>query len=193
MSRNSGQGPVGGSSAVKRTGECSLEPLEAQAADRSRLLLDKGRTWLRIAMPDPVIRFDLRGRAAGQARFGTRGPWVIRYNPVLLRANAEDFLISTVPHEVAHLVAFARYGSGIRPHGPEWRSIMHHFGAEPLRCHRYDVSQLGGRSLREFAYHCDCREHRLSSIRHNRVRTGQVYLCRRCATPLRPGPQPRSS
>ncbi len=161
---------------------------------RTRTLLAEAAAWLRSAPPDPQIRFDLRGRAAGQARFGARGPWVIRYNPVLLRANGEDFLATTVPHEVAHLIAFARHGSGIRPHGTEWQAIMRHFGAAPERCHRYDVcARAGPHASGSSPYHCDCRGHRLSSIRHHRVLAGRTYICRRCATPLRPGTHPAGS
>ena len=156
----------------------------------TRALLVHAGHWLRINAPEAQIRFDLRGRAAGQARFGPRGPWVVRYNPVLLCANAEDFLATTVPHEVAHLVAYALHGARIRPHGPQWRAIMQYFGVAPERCHRYDLSAVRSRALREYDYHCTCRGHRLSSIRHNRVLAGGTYICRRCAAPLRPGCHP---
>ena len=164
--------------------------LQGRVAARTRDLLTAAGLWLCIGIQDPQIRFDLRGRSAGQARIGSRGPWVVRYNPVLLAANAEDFLATTVPHEVAHLVAYARHGSRIRPHGPEWQAIMRHFGVAPERCHRYDVSAVRGRSLREFDYHCSCRGHRLSSIRHHRVLAGRDYICRHCSTTLRSGRHP---
>lgn len=163
--------------------------LQQRVADYTRTLLAEAGSWLRLRVPDTQIRFDLRGRAAGQARCGARSPWVIRYNPVLLGANGERFLADTVPHEVAHLIAFAHHGPRIRPHGLEWRAIMHHFGVAPERCHQYDLSGLPVRSLRVFEYHCDCNGHRLSSIRHNRVLAGGHYVCRRCATTLRPGPR----
>ena len=164
--------------------------LQGRVAAQTRALLAQAGQWLRIGIQEPQIRFDLRGRSAGQARVGSRGPWVVRYNPVLLEANAEDFLATTVPHEVAHLVAYARHGSRIRPHGPEWQAIMRHFGVAPERCHRYDLSALSVRSVREFDYHCTCRGHRLSSIRHHRVLAGRDYICRHCATTLRPGCHP---
>ena len=64
------------------------------------------------------------------------------------------------------------------------------FGVAPERCHRYDLSAVRGRALQEFDYHCSCRGHRLSSIRHNRVLAGGSYICRRCATALRLGLHP---
>ena len=184
---HSAPGDGGGPVAARSRDEAALH---GRVVAHTRILLAQGGHWLGISPPEAQIRFDLRGRAAGQARFSPRGPWVVRYNPVLLWANAEDFLVTTVPHEVAHLVAYARHGARIRPHGPQWRAIMHFFGVAPERCHRYDLSAVRARALQEFDYHCSCRGHRLSSIRHNRVLAGGSYICRRCATALRPGLHP---
>jgi SprT protein len=164
--------------------------LQDRVRERTGKLLADAAAWLRIPLPRVSVRFDLRGRSAGQARLGSPGPALIRYNPALLRANPDDFLASTVPHEVAHLIAFARHGIRIRPHGVEWETIMRHMGAEPRRCHAYDVSGLAIRRLRELDYHCNCRGHRLTSIRHHRVLAGQTYLCRQCGSPLKPGLHP---
>jgi SprT protein len=161
--------------------------LQAQVTAKTGELLRRALSPLDLHANRLEIRFDLRGRAAGQARYGSTGPWVIRYNPVLLRENGDSFLASTVPHEVAHLIAFLRYGPRIRPHGAEWRAIMEQFGATPERCHRYDLSRIPRRATRVFTYHCACSEHRLTGIRHRRVLAGQIYLCRRCAEALRPG------
>jgi SprT protein len=165
-------------------------PLQERVRERTLELLAEASSWLRMPLPEPSIRFDLRGRAAGQARVGHRTRTVIRYNPVLLRDNPDDFLDSTVPHEVAHVVAFARHGAGIRPHGPEWIAIMQHLGAAPRRCHDYDIAGLKTRTFRELDYHCACRGHRLTSIRHRRALAGQIYICRRCGSPLQPGIHP---
>ena len=167
-----------------------LRSIEQEATDQTRRLLRQAEQLLRVAIPSCEIRFDLRGRCAGQARFGPHAPWLIRYNPILLAGNPQAFIAETVPHEVAHLATFARYGRGIRPHGPEWQGIMRLLGAEPRRCHDYDVSATPGRRMRRFDYHCDCRDHQLSSVRHNRAQAGQTYICRSCAQPLRPGRRP---
>jgi len=136
----------------------------------------------------PLVRVDLRGQTAGQFRIERDGRAVIRYNLGLLRRYRERFLRQTVPHEVAHYLAFARYGRNIRPHGPEWQRIVRALGGAPERCHDYDTAGLGARRLRRFLYHCGCGEHELSSVRHNRVGRGASYLCRRCGEPLRAGP-----
>ena len=134
--------------------------------------------------PTPIIRFDLIGKSAGQVRIRGRGGFEIRYNRLLLERNPRDFLAQTVPHEVAHLVAFSRFGPRVPPHGQEWRSIMEALGARPERCHSYEVEGLQKRRLRRYNYRCACRTHPLTSIRHNRVLAGQVYLCKLCGQAL---------
>ncbi len=162
--------------------------LERRAERLTEELLALASRRLRVALPRPEIRFDLRGKSAGQIRARDSG-YLIRYNPQLLRRHPTEFLAQTVPHETAHLVAFSLFGPGLPPHGQAWREIMGLLGAAPERCHRYDVAGLETRHLRRFVYRCQCRVHRLTSIRHNRIRSGQVYLCRRCGAPLKPLPE----
>jgi SprT protein len=138
-----------------------------------------------LKIPAPIVRFDLRGRAAGQARTVEGNGSLVRYNPELLIRNPEDFLASTVPHETAHLVAFHLFGPRIKPHGHEWQSIMRLLGAEPRRCHDYDTDGLQTRRLTRYMYKCGCGSHQLTSIRHNRILDGRVYLCRQCGLALR--------
>lgn len=136
------------------------------------------------------IRFDLRGKSAGQVRTTESRGYLIRYNVHLLARHPREFLSQTVPHEAAHVVAFSLFGRGVAPHGREWRAIMAIFGASPERCHGYDVEGLQTRRLRRYDYRCACRTHQLTSIRHNRVVSGQVYLCKRCGSPLEQVRQP---
>lgn len=153
----------------------------------TRDLLGRAARHYGIPVPRVEIRFDLRGQAAGQARMPIRGRPVIRYNPLLLEENTLDFLGRTVPHETAHVIANRLFGPRIRPHGPEWVEVMNLFGADPQRCHDYDVERAATRRLRRHTYHCGCREHALSSIRHNRILAGQTYICRSCRRALKPG------
>ncbi len=183
VSETQNQNAGAGSDATK-----SSSPADAQLNE----LMDRARSRT-AALLGPIagarieIRFDLRGKTAGQVRIRARGQYLIRYNLELLKRGGANFLERTVPHEVAHVLAYHGHGANIRPHGREWQRIMRQLGAEPTRCHDYDVSGLGARQLRYYAYHCGCMEHRLSSIRHNKVAKGQRYLCRRCGEPLQPG------
>jgi SprT protein len=137
--------------------------------------------------PAPRVLFDLRGQAAGQFRVCAAGEPTIRYNRQLLARHEAEFLAQTVPHEVAHYLAYLRFGRGIRPHGREWQQIMQGLGADPRRCHDFDVTDLAARRVRRHLYHCRCGEHALTSIRHHRIQRGASYVCRGCGQALQPG------
>jgi SprT protein len=160
--------------------------LQQQALRQTRLLLAQAAEHYGISSPVVEIRFDLRGKSAGMASHGAAEGMRIRYNRVLLEENGEDFLRRTVPHEVAHLITRLVFGPRCRPHGEEWRRVMRFFGADTSRCHGYDTSRARARTLREYPYVCGCRDHSLTSIRHNRARRGQRYLCRACGGALKP-------
>ena len=160
--------------------------LQQEAEQRTRQLLAVAGRHFGREPGRVVVKFDLSGKAAGMALFPHRASPIIRYNVLLLAENREDFLRRTVPHEVAHVVARHLFGRRIKPHGPEWRQVMVLFGADPSRCHDYDISRASRRRLKRFDYRCNCRSHQLTSIRHNRVLQGQVYLCLKCRQPLAP-------
>lgn len=156
-----------------------------QARKRTNSLLNQAAAHFASTMPRVDIRFDLRGQSAGMVCFSSEKEPVIRYNALLLAENDRRFLDTTVPHEVAHVVSRTLHGPKIRPHGSEWRKVMRFFGVDSKRCHDYDISRARTRQIKRFSYRCACREHRLTSIRHNRVNAGQVYLCRHCGTRLK--------
>ena len=127
------------------------------------------------------VQFDLRGTTAGMFRALGRDR-EIRYNPWIFAKHWEVNLAGTVPHEVAHYIVHEVYGPGwVRPHGEEWQALMHYFGADPEVTFRLDLDGIPQRRQRTHPYRCDCREHQVSTTRHNRIRkgTGQ-YHCRYC-------------
>ena len=163
-----------------------VQTLEQRTLDETERLLELAESRFGSRIPRPDVRFDLSGKSAGMVVFARRGASVIRYNRQLLRQNGQAFIGQTVPHEVAHLVARFLHGYRIRPHGPEWAAIVQLFDGVATRCHNFSLHDVPQRRMRHFAYRCDCREHRLSAIRHNRHQAGVRYLCRNCGTPLIP-------
>lgn len=141
----------------------------------------------------PLLRFDLHGQAAGQAIWQRGRQPQLRFNLDIGRRHADDFVHQTVAHEVAHIVTYQCFGR-TRPHGPEWRAVMQHFGIDrPRRCHDYTVEGSQGRRQRRWRYECSCRTHRLSSTRHHRVQRGKArYHCRSCGAALRYVAEPSS-
>ena len=132
----------------------------------------------------PLVCFTLEGKTAGYFKLLRDGSCMINFNRLLLEQNTVDFLKRTVPHEVAHMVAYQVFGTAIRPHGKEWKSVMAVFGADDARCHDYDLSNIRTRQYRRFSYQCNCRSHQLTSIRHNRVLSGYRYVCKSCKQQL---------
>ena len=102
-------------------------------------------TKLGADVPVPVVKYTKRGTVAGTAEIGQNA---INLNAVLLVENFDDFLVSTIPHEVAHMIDYALhpenfevgYGQKRSVHGPTWKRIMRAIGANPSRCHSYDTS-----------------------------------------------------
>ncbi len=135
------------------------------------------------------VVMNLRGRAAGQIRYGRRGDTLaeLRFNAALLERYGQAFIDEVVPHEVAHLVAYSHYGTKIRPHGKEWQYVMCEvLGQKEARVtHQFQTENA--RTVRYFDYRCSCPDtiHRLSAIRHGKVsRRKARYQCRRCGEPL---------
>lgn len=133
----------------------------------------------------PVV-FDLTGRAAGMYISDARGAR-IRFNPYIFAKYFQDNLKNTVPHEVAHYLSDSIYGlKNIKPHGPEWRQIMHKLGVRPARTCQYDLAGVPVRHYRRYSYRCACTTHMLTSRRHNKIIQGRMsYSCRKCGDFLR--------
>lgn len=129
----------------------------------------------------PRVTLDLRGQRAGVAYLARN---LLRFNGRMYHDNTEDFLQQTVPHEAAHLIADAVFGSRIRPHGPEWKSIMTDlYGLQPKRCHDYPVPV---RRATRYFYQCACPAPiPFTPQRHAWVVRGRRYQCRRCGDMLR--------
>jgi SprT protein len=135
-------------------------------------------------IPSPQIKIDLRGAAAGQFR-GSKDQAVLRFNSQLFSLYFDDNLEHTVPHEVAHYVVFqlfirGRIRSRIRPHGDEWKAVMHLFGVPAEVRHTYDTSQIPVRRERRVLYLCGCQEHRIAMRTHRKMMQGQQRICTKC-------------
>jgi SprT protein len=164
-----------------------LNALFQQAETLTAELLNQAAHHFDIRVPAVEIRFDLRGTAAGQVRLHRNRTLEIRYNLQLLADNREEFIARTVPHEVAHVIAYCAFGRRIKPHGKEWKSVMGLFNADTRRCHSYPVSTVRRRQITRYRYVCGCRTHQLSAIRHNRISRGQTsYSCIHCNQTLQP-------
>ena len=114
--------------------------------------------------PEPEITYQQRGTSAGSAYLQH---WQIRLNPVLLQENQQPFIDEVVPHELAHLLVFRRFGRAPAPHGKEWRWMMEQvLGVSASRTHKFETASVQSKT---YPYLCACQEHQLTVRRHNRV------------------------
>jgi len=122
-------------------------------------------------VPQCDIRFDLRGRAAGQA--GRRGwNYFMRFNKDMMLNDSWDHLIKdTVPHELAHIICFAN-GTD-RGHGYNWKRTCQTLGGSGERCHEEAVTYAKGRT---YVYTSSTGHTvNLSETKHRRIQQGAGY------------------
>ncbi len=170
----------------------AIEPINEQrralVIERTTQFCHLAESLYRLRLPDLRVNFDLSGATAGL--FEVHGSAVrVRYNPWIFAKFFQDSLDNTVPHEVAHFVVHQRYRRRMKPHGSQWRQVMADFGADPAVTFHYDLTGIPTRRQRAHRYLCGCREHDVSTTRHNRVQRGQAqYNCVICAGRLEYAP-----
>lgn len=125
----------------------------------------------------PDIDYSLRGSVAGYANYWK---WQMRINRPLMRDNVQDFINDTIPHELAHLIAFKIYGPKIKPHGPEWKFVCRKLGYEPNRCHTLKTTPA--RIHKKYIYTCDCGgSFSFGAKRHRQAQENpRRYFCKSC-------------
>lgn len=130
----------------------------------------------------PQILFNLTGRTAGLA--GCRFCWItrqamdfkLRFNrEIIAGKHFQDMLDNTVPHEVAHLVCYARPDLG-RKHDAGWRRVCIALGGNGNTRHDYETTPKGG----GFTYQATCGTVvTVSKQIHNKIQAGQGRVIRK--------------
>ena len=168
---------------------------QQQVIEASEIYIEQAKSLFDIKTKPVDIVFDLKGRNAGMYRvkqqgrlFNRRWQRQIRYNPFIFAKYFDDNVKTTIPHEVAHYVADIIYGlKNIKPHGREWKEIMHCFEADASVTANYDLTGIPLRQKKSYSYRCGCREHQLGTARHNRIiKERSRYHCKKCKQLLQP-------
>jgi predicted SprT family Zn-dependent metalloprotease len=115
-------------------------------AARKQAILDKisevtalGNKLLGVTLPKINVRFDLSGRAAGQAG-AKNGSYYLRFNTqhMMLGGKTWDHILNgTVPHELAHSYCQSNPRLGSQ-HDAGWKRVCLMLGGNGSRCYNAD-------------------------------------------------------
>lgn len=159
-------------------------PISLQQAVHASLRqhLSAAAPYFEIPLTEPKLTWQQRGTTAGSAWLIE---WEIRLNPTLCLENQQAYVDHVVPHELAHLLVWKKFGR-VAPHGKEWQWMMEQvLGVKAERTHKFAVQSVAGTT---YPYFCACQQHQLTVRRHNRVLRQQTeYCCKKCGHSLRPG------
>lgn len=156
--------------------------------NRCNALLVEYYTKAKILFPTmtislPSMDFNKRGLSAGTATYSTNH---ISINPIYLVEQANNnFIEETIPHELAHLIAYNVYGRAGHGHGRKWQRVMRTLGQTPDRCHNYDGTNARVRQTVKYEISCGCQVEKpkfIGAVRAARMRKGtQHYICKGCS------------
>lgn len=154
------------------------------ADTRAKLIEAKAKYNLPFDPLRVKIRYDIKGRCAGQARH-RGGVYELRFNPEAILNYNEDMTKDTIPHEVAHLVCFARreLGSG---HDAGWKAVCRALGGDDSRTH--DMTLTAAKQVTRYKYTMpNGKVYELAGKQHNAIQSGsRSYRCRQSGVALKP-------
>lgn len=113
-----------------------------------------------------TIENNIRGNVAGQAWDKRRGKYRLRFNLEAIEKHNEEMTKDTIPHEVAHLVCYARpeLGNG---HDAGWKRVCRRLGGDDSRTHDMLLTPVRVKEIHRFEYNvcghpilCGPRQHR---------------------------------
>ena len=145
-----------------------------QALKRIQEVSIKAKALYGVDLSDLNVRFDLRGKAAGQA--GQRGEMrFIRLNTDMIENDSFNHLIEqTIPHEIAHIVCIMRPMLGYG-HNAGWKRVCKTLGGNGETYHTQPVKPA--RRTRKFVYITSSgRPVQVSLQRHKAIQNGTRYL-----------------
>lgn len=110
-----------------------------QIRQRCHQLFARAEELYGVKIDHTVLRFDLRGRVAGWAIHDGRGRFQIRFNTDMICRDTFDHIYNeTVPHEIAHIVCFAKPALG-RNHDSGWATVCRQLGGKGQTRHNEKV------------------------------------------------------
>lgn len=112
------------------------------------------------------VHNDIKGRTAGWARPKRYGKYRLRFNLEAIEKHNDQMTKDTIPHEVAHLVCYARpeLGDG---HDAGWKAVCRRLGGDDSRTHDMLLTPTKVKDIVRFEYNvaghkilCGPRQHK---------------------------------
>ncbi|WP_392561552.1 SprT family zinc-dependent metalloprotease [Orbus sturtevantii] len=155
--------------------------LHNNAITSLRHYLSIANQYFNMVFDEPELIYRKKGSIAGCALLQT---WQIQLNINMLLENDTQFIAEVIPHELAHLITYKKFGR-VKPHGKEWQAIMENvFQLDAKRTHNFALPESSLQNRHH--YHCDCQTHLLTNIRHQKIQSKRTqYHCKNCGTLLR--------
>lgn len=101
---------------------------------RVKIWWDKLRkVYPQIQKVYPKVKLNNRLKTTAGRAWIDKAPQYIDLSTELFWEYTEQFLCDTIPHELAHLVAYTVYGD--EGHGKGWYSVLERMGIQTSRCH----------------------------------------------------------
>jgi len=145
---------------------------------------------IKVHIDIPIIKYDSKSSRT----LGYYNPTkdTIHLDLELLKEDTNLYINNVVTHEYAHYITQKLYGSFVKPHGKEFKSICRLFGIDGratikgFNNSKVIENRRVKRNIKRFAYTCDCGyNHQISTITHNRIQKGQYRACSICKSILR--------
>jgi len=91
------------------------------------------KVYPQIQTEYPQVKLNNRLKSTAGRAFIENDPQYIDLCTELFWQYTEQFVEDTIPHELAHLVAFTVYGDP--GHGSGWKTVIHKMNISTNRCH----------------------------------------------------------
>ncbi len=117
-----------------------------------------------------VFRWQNKKRSLGTCSYGCRE---IRLSKWYVELNDMKDVKDTILHEIAHALAYERYGSKGVGHGRLWKSICRKIGAIPKSCSKSNLNKP--KNHHKYVDTC-CG----LTFRKHRLRKNRTYSCPKC-------------
>lgn len=142
----------------------NLSVQESIVFTKTQELIKTANNVFKICLPEINIKFDLKGKAAGQAiRKGNE--YTVRFNKELVHNNSLITIITdTIPHELAHIVCFFTLWG--KNHDRNWKRICIKLGGNGERCHTEETQICGGKTTKYEYTFSSGKKIKVSSILH---------------------------